>query len=252
MQLVYGQTPCVLCGAKLYLTDDPFVAEAWPGTEKIAGFQAGIYHYDCFLRQEYRDAYCALKGAAQYRRLTGAAWRLLGADQRVAVAENPALKEYRVLFRKRARQVTLVGTGERREFSVLIQSVNPKRPLTARGSRFELEKSGDDWVLSIREPVSGSLQLHRADQDRLLQHLGLAPEALVGMRLDLGELCRKLEIVPMAGSWSPDQAEGQVLGIDRPTTMETVTFRLLAWKTVKAYLTSSDLLSLQANPGLRS
>lgn len=246
MKLVYGDTKCMHCHKAIYATDDLLLAEARPGVENMKKFRSGPYHYDCFRGLDHADAYCALKGAAQYRQLTTPAWRLLAEDPRVAVAWNGMLKEWRVLFRQRGRQITLVGTGEVQEFSLLIQSFLPERSQTAAGSRFDLAKANGGWVLSILQPVTTSLVLESADCDSLTRHLGMTREAMVGMNLALGEVCRKLGIFPHAAGCPLDQASGTIIGIDSAAPSDPVTLRLVVRKRSKVYLTRDDLNSLQA------
>lgn len=246
MKLVYGDSRCLVCNKVIYSTDDVLVAEAWPGVEELHNFRSGCYHYDCFQKLDHAEAYYPLKATAQYRQVTAPAWRLLAEDQRVAVAWNRMLKECRVVFRLRARQITLVGIGELQEFSLLIQSFLPDRSQTASGSRFNLERTDDGWMLSVLEPVTASLVLDPADYERLTRHLGRTGESMVGMNLALGEVCRKLEILPRSAACPLAQATGAIIGIDQFSPTDPATLRLVLRKRSKVHLTRDDLSSLQA------
>jgi hypothetical protein len=238
MLFLPGQ-PCPSCKQIVYGIDDTITMLPRPGTERLARFQPGLYHYDCFLAAPFKDAYLSLCEAETKRFLEGKAalWQIVAQDADFALVLKPLAKSSTLIFLELCREISFLCEDQLQEFCGLVSTPDGGLKAIEPGARFMIFPQPQGWTIAEKVTVPVGLEFSSADFAKIEEGLGL-PDLLV----DVGKVCKQFGVAPRSTSCPLERANGLVRSVKRSESEEKVRLRIAVdhWKKVPLSLEGFD------------
>jgi hypothetical protein len=239
MKYIIGCTPCPRCRGPVYPSEDLFTVQEAEAAAAAPLWEAGLYHYQCFLGNPFRGAY--LKSAQgrwrDYVEKQGRVWKTLGLDEDFALVFKPLAQEHSVYFFRQGREFTFDAMSALCRFlmAVVMHDGRPARSPTA-GARWRPAPGG--WLLGVREEVPVPVELTTADHARLLKELAAHGPLPSRMVVPVGQACACLGLTPDTGGYPLDRITGVIRQTEVRGDVTVVTVAVEKW--VEVLLTFAE------------
>jgi hypothetical protein len=202
-------------------------------------WEAGVYHYPCFLGSLFRGAYLkAARGRWRgYVEKQGRVWKILSLDEDFALVFKPLAQEHSVYFLRQGRELTFDAVSVLRRFllAVVTHGVRPATSPT-EGVRWRPALGG--WLLGVREEVPVPVELTTADHARLLTELAAHSPQSSRTAVPVGEACGRLGLTPDTGGYPLDRISGVVRQTEVRGDMTVVPVGVEKW--IEVLLTAAE------------
>jgi hypothetical protein len=238
MKYIIGCTPCPRCRGPIYPSEDLFTVQE---SEAAAAplWEAGVYHYQCFLGNLFRGAY--LKTARDrwrdYVARQGRVWKTLGQDEDFALVFKPLAQEHSVYFFRQGREFTFDSAPDLCRFLVAVV-MHDGQPAQSRAGGVRWLPARVGWLLGVREEVPVPVELPTAGHAGLLQELAAHDPPPPRRAVPVGAACARLGLTPDTGGYPLDRITGVVRQTEARGDVTVVTVGVEKW--VEVLLTVAE------------